>query len=160
MRMLVFTVALACVAAQAGELSDVQRALVGPWTGTLEYRDYSEPATSTKRVKLPTWLTIEASGADLRFKYIYDDGPSKTVKETAVVHFEAGDVAQLREGRGVVTITSAGKENDKPAQIRTTYRIGRNIFEVLEETAPEGEPFAFRHSYTFVRAAPPAPITK
>jgi len=152
MRMLVLAASLVC---QAADLSDVQRALVGSWTGTLEYRDYSEPATSTKRVKLPTWLTIEASGSDLRFKYIYDDGPAKTVTETGVVHFEAADIAQLREGRGVVTITAAGKENDKPAQIRTTYRIGRNIFEVLEEIAPEGQAFAFRHTYTFVRATPP-----
>ena len=155
MRMVLCAVVLQSVAAQAADLSDVQSALVGSWTGTLEYRDYSEPATSTKRVKLPTWLTIEASGSDLRFKYIYDDGPSKTVTETAAVHFEASDVAQLREGRGVVTITVAGKDNDKPAQIRTTYRIGRNIFEVLEETAPEGQSFAFRHAYTFVRATSP-----
>ena len=54
----------------------------------LEYRDYSEPPTSTKRVKLPTWLTVEADGADLKFNYIYDDGPNKTVVETASVHFD------------------------------------------------------------------------
>jgi len=46
-------------------------ALVGSWVGTLEYRDYSEPATSTKRVKLPTRLTIAPSAADLSFSYIY-----------------------------------------------------------------------------------------
>jgi len=89
------------------------------------------------------------AGSDLRY------GPAKTVTETSVVHFEAADVALLREGRGVVTITAAGKENDKPAHIRTTCRIGRNIFEVLEETTPEGQAMVFRHAYTFVRATAP-----
>jgi hypothetical protein len=155
MRTVLLAVPLLSLAVQAPGETEVQQALLGSWTGTLEYRDYSEPATSTKRVNLPTWLTVQATGADLRLNYIYDDGPSKTVTETAVIHFEASDTAQLREGRGTIVITAPGKESDKPVQTKTTYRIGRNIFEILEETAPEGEPFAFRHAYTFVRSTPP-----
>ncbi len=33
---------------------DLQPALSGDWVGVLEYRDYSEPAGSTKQVQLPT----------------------------------------------------------------------------------------------------------
>lgn len=32
----------------------VQQALIGDWAGYLEYRDYSEPPTSAKRVQVPT----------------------------------------------------------------------------------------------------------
>ncbi len=38
--------------------SALTQSLVGDWVGVLEYRDYSEPLTSTKRVQLPTWLQI------------------------------------------------------------------------------------------------------
>ena len=70
-------------------ISELQRALVGSWAGTLEYRDFSEPAASTKRVKLPTWLSVELAGADLRFSYIYDDGPAKTVAENSLIRIDA-----------------------------------------------------------------------
>jgi hypothetical protein len=133
----------------------VQRALVGAWVGTLEYRDFSEPAASTKRVKLPAWATVSAAGADLRFDYVYDDGPGKTVKDSEVVRFDAATAGQLKEGRGMVVVMGSEKENDAPVETRTTWRIGRNIMEITEETAPKEQPFAFRHGYTFVRAAAP-----
>jgi len=156
MRTLILALPLVAFAAQAPALSDVQAALVGAWTGTLEYRDYSEPETSTKRVKLPTWLTVEAAGADLHLHFVYDDGPGKTVIGNESVHFDAAATAMLKEGRGLAIVTGTGTENDKPVRTQTTWRIGRNILEILEETAPEGKPLAFRHAYTFVRATPPA----
>jgi hypothetical protein len=159
MRVFWFAVPLLALAAQGPDLTDVQRALVGSWTGVLEYRDYSEPPTSTKRVKLPTWLTVEADGADLKFNYIYDDGPTKTVTGTDRVHFDpTAAAAELKAGLGSIVVMGAATENDKPVRSRTTWRIGRNIVEFTEETAPEGQPFAFRHSYLFVRAT--APVVK
>ena len=157
----------------AQPVADLQHALVGTWVGTLEYRDFSEPATSTKRVKLPTWLDVEPSGGDLRFHYVYDDGPSKTVEETSLIRIDpahyivldgAGKVEsqyaiagldQLRSGRGVLTLTGKGTENDVPVEVRTTLRIGRNLLEITRETAASGQSFTFRHAYTFVRAARP-----
>jgi hypothetical protein len=153
--------------------TEIQQALVGAWVGTLEYRDFSEAATSAKRVKLPTWLTIERAGADLRFLYVYDDGPTKTVKETSVVRIDpstprytildaAGKVedsyaiaglAQLKSGRGSLTLTGSGTENGAAVEVRTTLRIGRNILEITRETAAPGQPFTFRHAYTMVRAS-------
>lgn len=157
------------------QASGLNAALVGSWTGTLEYRDYSEPPASTKRVKLPTWLTIEAAGDGLRFNYIYDDGPTKTVTETSLVRvdparstyttfYRAGKLedtcsitglADLRQGRGTLTLTGPGIENNTPVSTRTTLRIGRNILEITRETAAPGQPFTFRHTYTFVRASAP-----
>ena len=101
---------------------------MGAWAGTLEYRDYSEPATSTKRVKLPTWLNVEPAAPDLGFRYIYDAGPTKTVKEISVIGVDpsrslytvsdsAGKLedsytivglAQLRSGHGILTLNGKG----------------------------------------------------
>jgi hypothetical protein len=155
--------------------TETREALLGAWVGTLEYRDYSEPATSTKRVKLPTWLNVEPAGTDLRFRYVYDDGPAKTVKEVSLIGIDttgelytvsdsAGKVedrytivglAQLRSGHGTLILNGRGTENQVAVVVRTTLRIGRNILEITRETAAPGEPFAFRHTYTFVRATEP-----
>ena len=168
-----YLIAQTPVAQQAAK--EIDAALVGTWAGTLEYRDYSEPPTSDKRVKLPTWLSVSHAGDNLRFDYIYDDGPSKTVKENSLVHIDTGSAVyttmdsvgkledtykiagldQLRSGRGVLTLTGVGTENGKPVEVRTTLRIGRNILEVMRETASTGQAFTFRHSYTMVRAAAP-----
>lgn len=156
-----------------GELA---KALIGQWVGVLEYRDFSEPAGSAKRVKLPTWLTIEsAGGTRLTWRFVYDDGPAKTVKEVETVGVdEAGaryrifgedgkvkdtftieGLAALRAGRGTVTLLGTGTDNGAAVAVRTTMRVGRNILEITRETGPAGAPLAFRHSYTMVRALAP-----
>ncbi len=174
---LLVSVGLCTVHAQEspGAAADLQRALAGSWTGTLEYRDFSEPAGSTKRVKLPTWLEITVSAADLRFRYIYDDGPAKTVTENSLVRIDfagarysifdaAGKLedrytiaglAELKQGRGTLILTGKGTENGAAVEVRTTLRIGRNILEIARDTAVPGQSFTFRHAYTMVRAAPP-----
>jgi hypothetical protein len=166
---------MAAVLLIAAETPETHRALSGNWVGTLEYRDFSEPAGSSKRVKIPSWLTIEIAGDDLTFRYIYDDGPAKTVSETSTVRidpatrrytilnrdgkvedtYEVSGLAELREGRGALVLTGVGKENGVAVNVRTSMRIGRNILEILRETAPPGQPFVFRHSYTMVRSVPP-----
>jgi len=180
MRRILLAVPLLAVSVLPGRMpaqgaTELQRALEGSWVGTLEYRDYSEPATSTKRVKLPTWLGIEITGTDLRFRYIYDDGPAKTVTESSLIRIDpvaarydvvdaAGKVgesysiaglSQLRQGRGTLTLSGTGTENKAPVEVRMTFRIGRNILEISRETAGAGQPFSFRHAYSMVRAAPP-----
>jgi hypothetical protein len=157
---------------------DLRLALLGDWVGALEYRDYSEPPTSTKRELLPTWLSISDAepGKTLRWHYVYDDGPSKTVEESDVVRFDTsassyseatdGKPAQvfkvvgydsLREGRGTLVLTGSGTDNKKPSEKRVTITIKRNLIEIVEETRPAGssESFDFRHSFRFTRAAPP-----
>jgi hypothetical protein len=163
-------------AAESVTLTDLQHALVGSWVGTLEYRDYSEPAASTKRVKLPTWLTVQPSGGDLLFTYIYDDGPTKTVTEIsklridpAGAHFtfldDKGKVeeslsvsgwSQLHQGRGILTLIGSSMDNGAIADVRVSLRVGRNILEIVREAAPTGQALAFRHAYTFVRSIPPS----
>lgn len=157
--------------------ADLRQALLGDWTGLLEYRDYSEPPTSTRRVQLPTWLSISPSGASLTEHFIYDDGPAKTVDSTNTLSLDiatatytetpTGKPAQvykvtgydtLKSGKGDLVLTGPGTENDKPTETRITLTIRRNLFSWIDETRPAGstEPFVFRHRYTFTRSQPPA----
>ena len=161
-----------------GGRTSLSGALLGHWTGVLEYRDYAEPATSTKRVQLPTWLYIHSQGEALRFEYTYDDGPNKVVKSSPTVlideaaetykvvpadgvaeSYTVSGLATLRNAHGTLILTGEGTDNKKPAQIRTTLVVGRNLLSWLEEVRPAGstEPFVFRHRYTFTRAEAPAP---
>lgn len=155
-------------------MAELQTALVGSWVGTLEYRDYAEPATSTKRVKLPTWLDIEQASGDLHWKYVYDDGPSKTVTEQSNIRIDptaeryvisdaAGKIqdtysisgmSALQQGRGTLVLSGTGTENNVAVNVRTTLQIRRNILEITRETGIPGQPYAFRHSYTLVRRSP------
>lgn len=163
----------AAVATQTG--TELQSAMSGDWTGVLEYRDYSEPATSTKRVKLPTWLNVKQTTTGLTFHYIYDDGPNKVVDETLNISFDvAGSTLRitndkghvetykvdgyngLRNGRGDLTILGPTIDNDRPAECRITIGVRRNLLTWNEEVRPTSQvPFAFRHSYVFTRAQAP-----
>jgi hypothetical protein len=168
------------VPAPAQVQSDLRTALLGDWVGVLEYRDYSEPATSTKRVNLPTWLTISEPKAahSLKWHYTYDDGPTKVVEETDIVDFDSvastysesdnGKPSQifkvagydtLRSGRGSLTLTGTGTDNDKPSETRITMQIGRNLLTIVEETRTAGsnDSFVFRHAFRLTRATAPQP---
>jgi hypothetical protein len=162
--------------------ADLTQALTGDWTGVLEYRDYSEPPTSTKRVQLPTWLSITSARPALKWNYVYDDGPTKIVTETDLVTFDPSTSSYtesdnskpaeafkvtgytaLREGRGQLVLSGTGTDNDKPSETRTTLTIRRNLLTILEEVRPANstDPFVFRHSFTFTRAqAPKLPTAK
>lgn len=152
-------------------------ALVGTWVGVLEYRDYSEPATSTKRVQLPTWLTIRSAREGVFLDYTYDDGPNKTVFDHSALVFDLQSRTYkvlgtdaltesytitnpeiLKDGRGTLILNGPGTDNKQPAEIRTTWIVRRNLLSWLEEIRPAGssEPFIFRHRYTFTRQLPPA----
>jgi hypothetical protein len=155
----------------------LQQALIGDWAGYLEYRDYSEPPSSTKRVQLPTWLNVSQSPTGLTLHYVYDDGPGKVVGESEQLTLdlthntysigEAGHAADvyhvdgfdsLRDGYGTLVLTGSGTDNSKPAENRLTLTIRRNIIEWLLEARPAGstEPFAFRHLFRLTRAQAPA----
>jgi hypothetical protein len=172
--------ALAQTTAQSPQIqAELNHAMSGQWTGVLEYRDYSDPATSTKRVFLPTWLTITPTAAGLSRHFVYDDGPGKTINETDIVSIDvanntyaendAGKPAQiehvtgyatLKTGRGDLVLTGIGIDDDRPTETRTMLIIRRNLISWILEVRPANstEPFAFRHRFTFTRAQIP-PLT-
>jgi hypothetical protein len=151
-------------------------ALSGEWTGVLEYRDYSEPASSTQRVQLPAWLTVKPGPGGLVMHFVYDDGPGKVVDETLTI---ALDVAastytitndhgraevytvdgfdRLRGGRGDFLLLGPTIDNGRPAESRISFTVRRNLLSWTEENRPTSAiPFAFRHRYTFTRSKAPA----
>ncbi len=153
---------------------DLQIAMSGRWVGYLEYRDYSEPPTSNKRVQLATWLEIKPSDDGLTLHYIYDDGPNKIVESKETVKLDAAharyvseDNGKAREyhvsgfeslkgGLGTLILTGTGTENGNPAEFLVTLRVRRNILEWTEESrSPGAGEFAFRHMVRVTRAQAP-----
>jgi hypothetical protein len=145
----------------------------GRWVGVLEYRDFQ----TSQRVFLPTWLTLTPNpdGTGVTLSYIYDDGPTKTVRDTSTLTLapatnkatltgdktsETYDVAGYPEftrlGRGVLILTGPGTENKKPVDVRITLTLRRNLYTYQKETRQPGEEFKFRDAYTFTRSEPPA----
>lgn len=166
------------VATSSASQTALIQALQGRWVGVLDYRDYSEPPTSEKRVHLPTWLTIAPATEGISCNYAYDDGPNKILfNHSALVidlpsrtykvlgtdavneSYTITNPEALHDGRGTLTLTGQGADNNKPAEIRATWTIRRNLLSWFEEVRPAGSsaPFTFRHQYTFTRADPPTP---
>ncbi len=155
-------------------LDSLYAGFVGEWVGHLEYRDFGD----NSRVLLPTWLEIsrDPDGRSLRFAYIYDDGPNKTVKQISLVAIDAAAAAASftsdrdrtgdhykvegmeefsRTNSGKLTLTGSGTENDKKVKVRITITLRRNLYSYRKETQPPGEEFQFRDGYTFTRKQPP-----
>jgi hypothetical protein len=149
-------------------------ALLGAWSGELQYRDYQ----SNQLVSLPTWLdiTVAPDNRTLQFKYLYDDGPNKLVQEISQVAFDLDkntfsvssedgketDTYQISgadklapNGLGTLTMIGSGAENDKKVDLRITLRVDRNAYHYLRETRLPGESFQMRDAYNFTRRYPP-----
>ena len=167
---------LPAAASTAPEASRPTENFAGDWTGQLEYRDYQ----SNERVFLPTWLAAEVApdGRTLSLKYTYDDGPTKVVREelkltldptaktatttsdgehTAASYAVAGFEDFAKKNRGKLVLTGAGKDNDKPADVRVTLTLYRNLLTWVKETRPAGssEDYKFRDAYTMTRSVAP-----
>ena len=162
----------------AGPTDSLNANFNGNWVGQLEYRDFRTDAHTF----LPTWLTLTpvADGNSIQFGYIYDDGPTKIVRENSTLTFfpttnkailtsdfdlNAADTAPsfdvegladfAKKGYGSLILTGKGKENGHPVDIRLTLTLGRNLYSLRKETRLEGEDFKFRDAYSFTRAEAP-----
>ena len=155
-------------------LDQLYGGFLGDWVGQLEYRDFGD----NSRVFLPTWLHITRSndGRSLRFAYVYDDGPSKTVQELSVVTIDrvaaaitftsdrdhSSDTYKLSglsefaaKGRGALALAGTGEENGKKVDVKITITLRRNLYTYQKETRLPGQDFQFRDGYTFTRKEPP-----
>ena len=158
-------------------LTDTKRLnqfMSGEWVGQLEYRDFR----TNERVFLPTWLTMTAGadGSSVTLAYVYDDGPTKTVREESTLAIsvaaktatitsngdhisETYSVSGLEEfakaNRGTLILAGPGKENEKQVGVRITLMLRRNLFTLVKETRHTGEDFKFRDGYTFTRKETP-----
>lgn len=141
----------------------------GEWTGILEYRDYQPPH---RRVSLPTTLAVTpaSDAAALILRFVYDDGPKKTVKSTSRLAFDPGArrLTWSDEGKPVspedtFTLAEASPDgtrlvflgqsmdDNKPSRIRYTFISAPGAWSILKETTSDGPAFTFRHEYRFTK---------
>lgn len=158
---------------RAMDARSAHEAFLGQWKGSLEYRDFQDD----QRVRLPTTLDVALTrdGSALRFQYVYDDGPGKTVTEVSTVRIDPpdrrmfvtaekdgvrrvyrftddADLSALRQyGRGVFTLLGDGEEKGQRVEVRLTLSLERDSLRMLRETRPPGVGFLFRHEYLFTR---------
>lgn len=143
--------------------------LSGQWVGTLEYRDYQ----SNGRVTLPTELTITQSNdkQSANLAYVYDDGPSKTVRSSASWSLDASQsilskvnsdgsdlyraIGNLNPALGqplALTLWGRGTENGAAVDVRETLEVSQSRIRILRETRLKGQgPYEFRHEYQLTK---------
>jgi len=141
--------------------ADLDR-LAGPgWTGTLTYRDYTTEARTTIKAA-PLVLRLQAAadgGAQWDFQMAYADEPHANSGDTLRLSADgrrlrdAGIVErqQLSDGRVRLVTEQEGRDNERPARIRTVYVIGERAASLQKLVRYAGGAFFERHIYEWVR---------
>lgn len=135
------------------------KVLAGDWTGTLDYRDYSDDTRET----LPTLM--QSDGAVLA--WTFDDGPGKTVRSSERWAFDAsGQMLTITSGSNApdqwrvvesrasgegdsITIVLEGEslENGRTVIARKILTRDGNRLRITKQACVAGEPFLMRQSY-------------
>jgi hypothetical protein len=142
---------------------DLAQSLAGAWTGSLQYRDFS----NDKQVVLPATVTFSGPSTALRGDYVYDDGPGKKVKSTeqwalapdgATLRTDATSiparVTLYRVGAGAdVTLEAegTGEENKQAVAVRTQLERQGDALTITRLTQLPDQPWRTRHTYRFVK---------
>ena len=164
-------IALAGSAAEPSlDFARIYASWTGQWAGVLEYRDYQPPHG---RVALPTTLSVTPApdAPALILRFVYDDGPHKTVKSTSRLTLDliARSLTWSDEGKPATaedtfTLTEASANGDrlvfsgeamddnKPSRVRYTITTAAGVWRILKETTSDGPTFSFRHEYRFTHA--------
>jgi hypothetical protein len=116
------------------------------WKGVLTYRDYS----SGKSTSIRSNLRVEGLASDSTawlFHYRYPDEPKADGTDTVLV----GMAGRMLDGASVIERTKGkdgstsfvtrktGRDNNRPATIRTTFRIGGRSFSIRKQVQYEDE---------------------
>jgi hypothetical protein len=152
---------LALMAACCIGAPDLSASLAGTWTGSLQYRDYS----NDRQVVLPTTVTFSGPGIALRGDYVYDDGPGKTVRSTEqwvlapdgatlTLGSAPARVTTLRAGTGMditLEVEGTAEENKQAVAMRTLVTRTGNALTITRQTQLSGQPWLVRHVYRLVK---------
>ena len=168
--LVIFTVPPGHAAEPSPDLAKVYASWTGQWTGVLEYRDYQPPHG---RVALPTTLSVTPApdAPALILRFVYDDGPHKTVKSTSRLTLDLiarrltwSDEGKPATAEDTFTLTEASANGDrlvfsgeamddnKPSRVRYTITTAAGVWRILKETTSDGPTFNFRHEYRFTHA--------
>lgn len=138
--------------------SDELEMLIGDWTGSLTYVDYS----SSKPFTMPANVTVEQGKNENQFIlfYEYPNEPKANSKEKVTISYKGSKVngndliskKSLDEGETQFTTESPGKDNNKKALIRNIYVVGEERFIIRKEVKFEGsEDWLERNEFSFKR---------
>jgi len=136
------------------------KALAGKgWSGELNYLDYS----SDQRVSIPTEAVIKLAGRrGIKYTISYPKEPWENTKATLKISrsgrvFDKHPVISretMPDGRLIFQTQSAGEDDGKPAEIRTTYRVGPNAFAIEKDVRfSADEAFVNRNVYRLTRSS-------
>lgn len=132
--------------------------LMGEWTGTLTYMDYS----SSKPFTMPANLTVEQGKNENQLVLFnsYPNEPHANSKDkiqiskdgSQVNNIDIKSVEAMPDGQIQIMTTYIGKDNKKRAQIRNVYNIGNSRFVIRKEVKFENsENWLVRNEYKYVR---------
>jgi hypothetical protein len=132
--------------------------IAGRWSGTLDYRDY----TNDTRVTLPTQLESK----DLALNWTFDDGPGKIVRSAEIWAFDkAGTRLRITAGKNAVdykvselmvakdgqsftqVLDNESVKNDETVFTRIIVTKSQSQLRLTTMTRKAGEPFLMRNSY-------------
>lgn len=137
----------------------VAKALVGDWSGTLDYRDYRDDTRETLRT------VMQSDGQSLA--WTFDDGPAKTVRSTEVWALDpAGKTVSISSGSKqlglwnvvearssadgsslTIVLDGATEENGRALIARKTLTRDGSRLRITTQTRAVGEPFMMRNSH-------------
>jgi hypothetical protein len=144
--------------AQNTVTTDDLKPLLGKWSGTLTYIDYS----SSKPYTMPANLNVKQGKNDYHFLLFnsFPNEPKANNKEKLKIS-KNGEVLnnhvvtskqQISDERLQITTEYSGKDNNKQALIRNIYILGENQFVIRKEVKYiNSEEWLIRNEFEYVR---------
>ena len=132
--------------------------LLGEWTGSLTYVDYS----SNKPYTMPASLTVSRGKSEqqVSLMYTYPNEPSANSKGKLKISDQGKKLNNerivsrevLSDGSVQVTTSYKGKDNNREAMIKGVYVLGKAICVIRKEVKYDNsENWLKRNEYTFER---------
>ena len=147
------------IQAQNTVIPDDIKSLIGEWTGSLTYIDYS----SGKPYTMPTNVMISEGKNEYQLVlfYSYPKEPKANNKEKIKISSDGSQLnnhpviskQKLPEGQIEIITEYSGKDNNKAALIRNIYTLGKDVFIVKKVVKFENsEAWLERNIYSFSRS--------
>ena len=144
--------------AQTKKSSDELNSLMGEWTGSLTYMDYS----TNEPFSMPANVTVKPGKNDnqILLFYEYPNEPQANSKGKVTVSKEGSAIngnplvsrENLENGSTQFTTETTGKDNNEKALIRNVYIVGEKRFIIRKEVKFENsEEWLIRNEFNYTR---------
>jgi hypothetical protein len=147
-----------CASAQSNISSDDLTVLIGDWTGTLTYMDYS----TNEPFSMPANVTVKMGKNENQLVLFneYPNEPKANGKGKVTISRDEKSIngnplisrESLEGGDTQFTTESTGKDNNEKALIRNIYVIGDKRFVIRKEVKFESsEEWLIRNEFNYTR---------